>query len=177
MQPHRVTPPRPNHPSTLGSLNKRMRKTQDLIELDPDDKVPIADLDLYEPVIVGPTTTLRECLNLFQNGASHFAFISKNAAVTQAAVTDFHDHRHELFKTGATISKTHVPTGSGRKLQKKKSLKSVGYSHIPIGVITLEDIIEELLTEVSDNRDAGRLAPELLATTPLRLPGNLRRDR
>ena len=68
-------------------------------------------------------------------------------------MTDFHDHRHELNKTGATISQAHTPTGS-RKLQKKKSLKSVGSSHIPIGVITLEDIIEELLTEVSD--ESGR---------------------
>ena len=55
---------------------------------------------------MGPNTTLREALNLFQTGASHLAFVSKNPSLTSTAVTEFHDKRFELNQRGATISKT-----------------------------------------------------------------------
>ena len=62
------------------------------------------------------------------------AFVSKNAALTSQAVEDFHKFRASPGDPWAPKSL-------------KKTMSKVHASHVPIGVLTLEDVIEELITE------------------------------
>jgi len=81
-----------------------------LITLDPDDEVPISELEIRRVPLISSSMPLYNVLNIFQTGKSHMAI-----------VVDELDHI------------------------------------TPLGLITLEDIIEELIQEpISDETDRNR---------------------
>ena len=58
------------------------------IALDPDDKVPIAQLSLRMPAIVHPDMSIFDVLNVFQTGHSHMAIVTEAAEAVKACLRE-----------------------------------------------------------------------------------------
>lgn len=102
-----------------------------LIVLDPADRRPVRTLPLRQPIVVGPTGSLLELINVFQEGRSHMAIVSSCPDLTRQALR------------------------TGKPLEGRIA---------PIGIITLEDLFEEILQEeiYDEHDDRERKAIETL---------------
>lgn len=111
-----------------------------LIVLDPADRRPVRTLPLRQPIVVSPTGSLLELINVFQEGRSHMAIVSSCPDLTRQALR------------------------TGKPLEGRIA---------PIGIITLEDLFEEILQEEiydeHDDRVREFLGDPLFPSLPLSL--------
>lgn len=101
-----------------------------LIIVDPEENRPVSQFGLRAPIVVDPSTSLYDLLNLFQKGKSHLALVSRQV---------------ELYNTTLLTDESNIPQGLDL-----------------LGVITIEDVLEDLIAEEiydeSDRRERSRTA-------------------
>jgi CBS domain containing-hemolysin-like protein len=98
-----------------------------LIELDPDDAIPVKDIQLLDCIWVDAATPVWDMLNMFQTGKGHLAIVRQSARGEVDVVVD------------------DLPYGA----EEEKG--------IPVGIVTLEDVFEELIQEeIQDETDVNK---------------------
>ncbi|KAJ1673177.1 hypothetical protein EV182_005746, partial [Spiromyces aspiralis] len=121
-----------------------------LILLDPDDSVPVRDVKILPIPSVTPDISLYDILNTFQEGGSHMAIVvdgfsdlsSAAAALGQQppGATGHHCNRRSRSRRRKQYYNRIAELNGGRAAERSNS-------GVPLGVITLEDVIEELIQE------------------------------
>ncbi|ORX67323.1 DUF21-domain-containing protein, partial [Linderina pennispora] len=108
-----------------------------LILLDPDDAVPVREAKITSIPLVTPKVSLYDILNAFQEGGSHMAIVVGPAASLQIETpTPVPTDTSPLLGGGqVSASLTQSPPQMSRRC------------YVPVGIITLEDVIEELIQE------------------------------
>ncbi|KAJ2156655.1 hypothetical protein GGF46_005040 [Coemansia sp. RSA 552] len=123
-----------------------------LVLLDPDDAVPVRDARISTIPLVSTSTSLYDILNAFQEGGSHMAVVMGPPPGTAAA-----DARSRSQSSSTTLTPNPTAPLLQRAHRHHASAPSLSFitgadaaadpAHVPIGVITLEDVIEELIQE------------------------------
>lgn len=123
-----------NRQNVVGVLHVR-----NLIEIDPDDAIPVNEIQLMDCVWVDSLTPVWDMLNFFQTGKGHLAFVTQ-ASETQSS--------HEVQVI--TSRNDDIPFGE----DDDSTVESRGEL---IGIVTLEDIFEELIQEeIQDENDVHK---------------------
>ncbi|KAJ1916467.1 hypothetical protein H4219_003774 [Mycoemilia scoparia] len=142
-----------------------------LILLDPDDCVPVREVKMLPIPSVTPDISLYDILNTFQEGGSHMAIVidklsgslnpnSGSAAVGGAGGSSILSDEHQRLlasqsPSAATRSRSRRRIKYFNRIAELNKQGPIEYTTggtkpnggVPLGVITLEDVIEELIQE------------------------------
>eukprot|EP00195_Chlamydomonas_chlamydogama_P007783 CAMPEP_0202891134 /NCGR_PEP_ID=MMETSP1392-20130828/1288_1 /ASSEMBLY_ACC=CAM_ASM_000868 /TAXON_ID=225041 /ORGANISM="Chlamydomonas chlamydogama, Strain SAG 11-48b" /LENGTH=783 /DNA_ID=CAMNT_0049574813 /DNA_START=91 /DNA_END=2442 /DNA_ORIENTATION=- len=102
---------------------------KEMVLVSPADRVRVDSLHIRELPRLPADTQMYDMLRLFQTGRSHMALLVKPKRGTR----------------GLTRSFGGAPTANNRQVYQSDFLDSM--QELPIGIITIEDVIEELLQE------------------------------
>ncbi|KAJ2540235.1 hypothetical protein GGH12_004436 [Coemansia sp. RSA 1822] len=103
-----------------------------LVLLDPDDALPVRNAKIANIPLITPDVSLYDILNAFQEGGCHLAVVMGPPAMPS---------------TRSSCSTLLPPLRPPSYLACSSGLNQVSASLAPIGIITLEDVIEELIQE------------------------------
>ncbi|CEH15756.1 Predicted membrane protein, contains two CBS domains [Ceraceosorus bombacis] len=149
-----------------------MLLVKQLILLDPEDATPVQDLVINALPEVPFDEPLLTMLNAFQEGRSHMAIVSSRPrrAFAEAARLQHDQDDADKLETGVKSEKSdpeEKPGVDAAKLQSEESNEIHSEYGMPIGIITLEDLLEELLQEeIFDEHDAEGLGLHRISPPP-----------
>lgn len=137
-----------------------------LILLDPDDAVPVRDAKITAIPLVTSDVSLYDILNAFQEGGSHMALVvgptnteCNTTSTSQTAATGLPDETTALIvPVNVTAARAIAKSPPPLIRQLSSYIRAGGEDtlhiseeavreFVPLGIITLEDVIEELIQE------------------------------
>jgi len=142
-------------------------KINSLIRVNPDSKKSIRELgiDIYQPIILTPETSVYDCLQALRKGRSQMAFITHNIEELKKKLVTTLSRRQSLFqqKAPVTVENENKDTSNANNfdvkeaLLKEQSNDNIYTENRPvdvIGIITLEDVIERMIKiDIYDEED------------------------